>query len=872
MSESASARFGTDNGLDDAQLNLIQEFRRRFPLLERIEGTFGRESPAERIPWFFGFLLAASARQTPGACCFVLDKTEGTTVVAAVLAALTRLQREFPRLVEHYARTALSPGQRVKVRPTNLVFEYQGLWDGQPGFFRLKMLDEKSWRSVPLRDVLRLEPTDRERPRGTGRSNLGEFERGALDYLLDIAGYGNNSLVENSVLVLMPRAQFGRVIESVTLSTRHSESTERLSELLPWGSIDREGILIPQDSHQVVGEPLVAATGEPHDLALAAKSADKGTKVVFVDGARKLVQDLQAFDDIVGRQPTVILASPGERKELEVLRDRECQVWRMSSREVLLGETNVGARARTSILGATVRSASIRHRSRIIAVDCWDEAIEAAAASLDRVAQALDRREETHEADQLSVKLYRILFECSECCLGDNKELSGDLQSAGQYLASHERWLDPSVAQELKNAMGALGRAIATAGCGHQKADALLKILTEQEGRWAVAVRSPRSAEKLRNELDALGAAHPVIPLAVLNPKEEFDGIILPTWPNEQRFTHLRNMTVTPDIRILTYPFENRWISRYQLRDEEDLRSNPLGAEDRSSILGIETGLLSWLYKSNAHSEAPPRKEISLDLPVFRLEERVLQRAASRAPVAIHGEEVRKALMVKFLGGCYALLTEWADVPRLNELINSIEADDGKYRLVAASDLSLGDFLLFRASGDKELVRLIAEEIVGLDDYGRIRDTAESWKSCLRKLGETPADVQRCLQAQGLFRNLATVTGWLNNPDRIGPGYLNDIDVIAVASADSSLLPKKEAVKQAISKIRSTHIIAGRQLTKLILSELNSKRHHLGNQPLLLDFEYGQAWIVQVEEIDEKWKEYPTTQVNRLLWEVDSTF
>ena len=89
---------GTGN---DEQLELISELRRRFPLIERIIGRFGKETHEEGIPWFFAFLLSAAIKGDPGACCFVLDKTRGTTAVAAVLLALVRLQEEFPELARN---------------------------------------------------------------------------------------------------------------------------------------------------------------------------------------------------------------------------------------------------------------------------------------------------------------------------------------------------------------------------------------------------------------------------------------------------------------------------------------------------------------------------------------------------------------------------------------------------------------------------------------------------------------------------------------------------------------------------------------------------------------------------------------------------
>ena len=176
------ANSGSANG---DQQELIGELRRRFPLFKRLIGRFGKDTQKERIPWFFALLLSAATKRDPGACCFVLDKTRGTTAVAAVLLALVRLQDDFPELVKNYARTALRKGQRVKVKPNDFVYEYDGLWEEFPHLFRLKVLDEETKRSFPITEVLRLEPTDRVRPKGRGKSDLGTFERSRLDELLE---------------------------------------------------------------------------------------------------------------------------------------------------------------------------------------------------------------------------------------------------------------------------------------------------------------------------------------------------------------------------------------------------------------------------------------------------------------------------------------------------------------------------------------------------------------------------------------------------------------------------------------------------------------------------------------------------------------
>ena len=219
------------------QQELIDELRRRFPLIERLVGHFGHGTQEERIPWFLALLLSAAVKGEPGACCFVLDKTRGTTAVAAVLLALAKLQENFPILVNKYAQTAHVSGQHVKVKPSNYVYEYSGVWEEHPGFFRLKVLGEGAYRSFPMADLLRLEPTSRARPKGTQGSCLGSFERSTLDKLLDLTTCGNNSLICNSVLLFMAQAQFAEVIDAVTLAPEHANGFDSLSDFLPWGSI-----------------------------------------------------------------------------------------------------------------------------------------------------------------------------------------------------------------------------------------------------------------------------------------------------------------------------------------------------------------------------------------------------------------------------------------------------------------------------------------------------------------------------------------------------------------------------------------------------------------------------------------------------------
>jgi hypothetical protein len=457
---------------------LIGAFGERFPLLDRIAGDFGKESPREQIPRFLGFLLAAANNQNPGGCCFVLDASTGTTVVAALLTALSRLKTDFPSLVESYALHAFRRGEHVRVLPSDAVFEYDGIWRQFPAYFRLKLLgaDTPSYRSFPLTEVLRLEPTDRQRPKGTGATNLGQRASGPLDSLLDLNSCGNNSIIRNAVLCHMPRIQFERAIDAITLIPRGVDSFAKLSQFLSWGSVGADGRLHPNDSHQTAGEPLIAVSGIPEDIARICKEVPAGSKVVFADGAERFARDLQAYDDVVERQRLVLLASPNDIDHIEILRDRGCAIWRLSPAEILLGEEFPLSRSRKSFVGSAVRAADIRSRTVITAIDCDDEKIEAIASALETASASLDENDETIELDEAVARLFSVLFECSESCFGPASGANETIDVARSAIRRNARWLGADTAASLAHAIDGLLSVIEDAS-ERPKAHALVALL-----------------------------------------------------------------------------------------------------------------------------------------------------------------------------------------------------------------------------------------------------------------------------------------------------------------------------------------------------------------------------------------------------------
>ena len=831
-------------------------------MFNRIHGVFDESCEVERIPWFYALLLSATANREPGACCIVLDKTEGTAALAAILVALNQLQKDFPLLAQDYAANALTVGERVRVKPYNLVYEYGGVWDRHPGKFELKVLDETGRRSFPITQVVRLEPTARKRPKGTLISDVRATERVGIDELLNITTFGNTSISRNVVLLYMARARFKMIAESVSLGSSTTTELDQITDLLSHGSAGPNGEIIANDAYQIVGEPYIAVSRVPQDLAAAAIDAPVASKVVLVDGARGITGDLQSFDDMSERQKVVILASPDETEDIRILRERDCAIWYMSEDEVDFGEPDGLVRSMTSVVGRTVRAAQIRKTSQVHIVDCEDATLEKIANALDKIATNIAGSEEQSETQELLAQLYGILLGFSECCFGIDEQIEANLKQADGFLSSNQNWMSAENVDEFRLAMGMLADIGNIEIPSSGKADALVNAIIEADGKWAVATRYPRTAEILRTGLDGLADEIPVYAIRDIPLHQEWDGFILPSWPNGHRFRQLINYANTREIRILTFGFERRWVLSHQKRETAFKRSNRIDNSDRATILGIPEELLEPLVPSPIE---PIVDDFEPDSPMIDFEQRYSGRRAYAPSPGLTGQTTRRARLIEFIGGSCALITEWHKLNVLNELIAMDNTNSNALRLITAEHLSQGDYVIFRADGDKEFIRLLAEDHLGLEEYSQKRELADRWRSSLRSLGITASVVQDKLEKFGLYRTLPTISGWIWDQDRIGPGDDSDLEIIGKAAGDWDLLENLTAVRAAISQIRGAHISAGNRLTELILEEVEGQLNQFDGRPVLLDLGFGRAWIVEVLNVESRLQSYPADQVNRLL-------
>lgn len=868
---------------------LADEVARRYPVLGEVHLSSSDGGAPETVPTFFGLLLALAESDNERGCCIVVPDPAGVAHVLATLLTLVRLRKEFDVLTRAWAERGFEVGQRVKVNPTGHVYVYEGVFEKWPHLYKLRELGtDDDARSLRVSEILRLEPTDRQRPKGKLATDLQSYDAQPIDRLLGIESWGNESLFRNRVLVLSSRTRFDRFLSGTAACRSGDAEGAPLSEILPWGSMDDAGGLQPADAFQVRGEPVVAVT---HDVDVLADGCAlvpdgkggegpmsgfaSGPAVVVAEGSGRLVRNLRSLDDISSKRKVIAVVGPDDEEGLALLADRGLAVWRASPDEMLLEAEGAAREAGDGLLfGGFTRSAQNMASFRLDGASCADGDLDLAAAAL---VLAVDAVRDTEGEDELlsTVRsLFGVLFRASERLspYSDEERASATRQIAQvpARLEQRAQWVGPDVAELVEDAMDALREAVESDDLGRAKADVLARLLGAGDARVdggeaavTVLVRYAGSRSHVEAWLHGQGRAAIVSTDRTLPERWCPDHVVALSWLGAERFRRLVDRYPSPRLTAVSYPFELDWMRQFERRWRR--KDAQLPAEERAALCGLSPSLFPGVSGD---------AEADMDMPddaidVFRMEAAVLHRRKGGAHVRLGDEEVAAARYVGFVGDTYAWLTEGASVPVVTALVHGA-VDGARPRRHGVSrrtvsELQAGDFVLFREGSDHDVTRSFAEAIAGPAAYRELRQRATVWRRCLQDLSTDPVRVHRLLREAGLSRRPVTVQKWLEDGDRIGPQDLVDLEVVARAAGP---FPEPVAeVWEAIREVRAYHAKAGHRISEWLLEVVPKHADRLRDGEARLDLEFGTTYVVEVEAVDAEQDDVPSRLVNELLWD-----
>ena len=604
------------------------------------------------------------------------------------------------------------------------------------------------------------------------------------------------------------------------------------------------------------------------DLAAHCAGVEQYSKSVLVNDIDQLTKNLRAYDSITENQRTVILATDAERDSVRMLEDRGCDVWRFTTDEILLGLNPAGNRVP---LGNVLKKASKVRNLVISELPCNEENLNRAADQLRNAAESIASAD-NGSIRELFYSLFGLLMLCAEYLGQDSEKFTSSVERllgrAKEHLSTARVWLSPEVFSQINSALGNMHVAavkLAESGNtpkGKMLIDALKAADTRQQQSAVVVART--NVDDVERWINQSGVQAAVYSLSNITESHSFEQVLMLSWPRSARFDDLVHRYVTTDLRLLAYRFEEKWLNQYRSRFKRSAVPG-ISLERKLQLLGIPA---TRIVDENAIENCPSTPEsVKFDIPEERFLARRKSGAKGNGDPGTEQEAFVDASYVDFVGPTFAYLTQGHEVAVLNNYVSGEAAPGTKIPMRSVDDLKAGDYVLFRESGDSDIIRFLAEDEVGKEQYQSLRAAATRWRSALSSLGTDPRLAWNRLRAVGFSRHLQTVKAWMLDESRICPKDIEDLRKIAEASSDHELLAALPRLWQAKEELMSLHISAGFRLTQLLMRELPNKIGVLGRGETELDLGVGKVWIVRIQDIDCSESAQRRSQVNRLLWD-----
>lgn len=858
---------------------IAKQFRERFPLLSRISvAETQNPSATEQAPCFLGFLLSVMESPPSTPICFVLPRRGDAARIAGLFFALQRFIKKQDLLGGQNGNVKFNVGDNVRVHPGRFVYRFGGFDENSPDFVSLKTLDGTGKWTIRASELLpRLEKTNLSRPIGRLDSPLQRPQAVPLDLLLGTLTFGNQSLIQNELMLLDSQGGFAEFVDSVSFQTNPPISdVPSLSKLLPFGEISQTESgklgLKKWDQRNPSGEPLIAVTHSAELLANYCIDVPSRSKLIVVNGLSRL-KHRQAYDDIADTQDLILFADSNEEEMIEVLGNAPtpCRFWWCSAAEINVGENSELSHDRINPVAKLRRWAKNQQNLQIEPVPCDYQELETACLQLETLRLQFTN-DENDQLKRLTSVAWRILNDASaviqSVTASDRTRFAaqiGDLRTSIKgnfWLTRESASVLTEVADKIETCFSAESKL------GINKGSALYRVVREAQVaklKCALLARNENSVAALK-----LWSYQRNLPIEVFSPRTlpaegSFDHLICVSWPGWQVLKEVADLLTTPRIIVLAYPFEGRWLNQSQRRFRARPNVPTLAPNEKAALVSPGKTLPAWSEEKSSDAAAPAA--IQSDSAIWNFEQslRAARKGGALSPVT--PADAVMARYASFVGDSFAFFTPTHKISVATELVSSRVRKGQKLPEREISEVRPGDFLVFPESGDRELVQQLADKLIG-PTAPQVRKLARMWKDALQNSGLKPEEFLDQARNLNRPRHMVTIRYWFADTLQIGPRELDDLILIALVTNNKQLDANVQSVRAAIEKLWSAHLSAGMRLREVLLNKLPQVINQVEENGTRLDLaELGSAWVVQVDAVGEKDEPRSRGEINRLLWD-----
>lgn len=786
--------------------------------------------------WFEG--------QKIGAAAFILPAPFELPLHVAISMALDLARTGFERRVESHFQTGFQKGERIAVRPQGHIYQYDGYFNlptdmdaASKRFLILKLIDDKGNGKVsfPESEIARLEHTERSTPIGRRGISLEPFRKTPLDLLLGTSSGGNNNFFETGVFIVTSPAKFEHYVTDtvVSRSDQHHLREVPTSHFLPWGKLRSDGSVSLAGESDTKGHPLIAVTARLSPLLEYLETNRSAAPYILFDGPAFAQHDPTVFSEIARRSRLAILAGFRDVPALRILANQCSMKMYQLPPERLLSERSGYRGVFQQALNAATNAVQFE---RIDIHRVSSEELENISKELDGFRRCIGEDDITPDQTEFLRTLFRFLLQMSNnLCRTEHSSLVSNFEALSRAFVKQRRYWPTQAADSLNNVLIGMGGALTSStppGLAKRLAieSHINRKLTEEECKqYTIHVQ-------VDEELVTL----------------------LPGWPGRRRLEDTVYRFDSKTMVSFCFDFEIPWFESFNKK----YRDVELYATTATRPYRPSEASAGQIY-------SPPEKNGPLPSP--HAEDASVEELLDRIPVTAGDSnndpdvDVVEAVFVDFADGRYAYITPDHKVPVILAFGQFEGTTYARVERFTPDNLDVGHLCAFRHGADGDAVQLFAERRIGEGKYRLLREIATSWRVPLRAAGRTLDDIVNRLREVGYDGNSQTVRNWLRNPNLIGPADRSTLEMIQRVSGQSTDTREIDKIWNAMGKIRGTHIQAGSDLTKALLSELPAKITKEGNYTGTFSLTFGELDLVEVSGVNRKTSLISLDKTNRVL-------
>lgn len=790
-----------------------------------------------------------------------LDKNTYTSSLIIFLLSRHILRSKFSEYITNFANKEWSIGDKVVVKPSKFVFTYGGQMPENNNFFWLSLLNKPdSKRTFPIMEMARLEKTEKVRPKGGFGSPLDNAHRAAIDKYLgdDIATYGNMDIFPNICFVLGKTNSLKRIFDSLRVQINKNEIFS-FSDIFPFGSISSNGEIFSSDLYQTEQSPVLALTSSLENCFIAAHNHADSEKLILIDGIEKfdIHQKKLNFPE---SSKLIILADRKDISHANILADQGFRINYLSDDEILNG-IEFESNSKNVLFGDTLSKAKNRKSLKLNFYETNSNQISSLYSKLETIAQHLDESFlEDELLDKIFLKFLGLFYDCCEICqkvpesIFDNLEiLKKQINSLSHNLRLRDSFLDLIYTFEVLTE-----EFSSNPSPKYKKLKDLEQNLNyEEKDSWLVLGRQKNLEGFPYQQISSFCIER--------SEKEDPGKVAFIGWPNKIRFQKFWNLHRCDDLTFICYPeekylylnfinYEKKLLDQFSKKNNLENFSNYLDSLVPRSKFSIN--LFSKDTKDQFSKGLIEKIENKIKEKSFKVdisEDNLLLIKPVNSRLAFFGNNEARAW-----------ISEGHKFYVLDDIYNNKKND--QIKLTTIDDLEQGNFVLFRDKGDRELISMIAEEIIGKDEYESKKALSSLWREALLSISDSPSKCHEILSRMGSTKSVQTIGLWLRDDNLIGPQDLSDIELI---NSIVDLNYKFDEIKtyEAIEFLRSLHLRAGNKLTEMLIEELKDKSLNFESGITLEKLSFGNVWVAEFDGCTKDKTIKPYSDCNHLIFD-----